>query len=116
MMIRRPYPENLPDLVKKALDVFSDEEIEALEAFFDHETREFLFIGFIGPGGKMTEFAESEKAAALEILNVQYRLELKYREGYIHDSVIVDLEKRIRDNAQEAFERYMRKINTRGSL
>lgn len=62
------YRETLPPNVKEALAVFTEEELGELKAFINQETGNFDCIGFVGPGGKVTKYANVEKYKALIIL------------------------------------------------
>lgn len=74
----------IPDYFKQT---FTSEELDALKlldedaneltAFYQYETGNFDCIGFIGPGGKVTKFAEVDKYKALLILENKIRKELK---------------------------------------
>ena len=57
-------------------DIFTTEEICSLTAFYEDDGT-FMCIGFIGPGGKTTQFAEPEKAQAIGTLEATYRSELE---------------------------------------
>ena len=61
-------PDDTPDYVRRAVEVFTDDEIAALERFYSGETGEFIGIGFIGPGGKYTRHADPAKAQAIAVL------------------------------------------------
>jgi len=78
-MSRRPYPRDISEKSREALDIFSDEELESLRAFYDVDTGGFEFLGFVGLGGKVTQFADPIKAEALAIIEEAYREELKTR-------------------------------------
>ena len=69
-------PPGCPQEVYDAIDVFTDDELESLFAEFSCETLEFVGIAFEGPDGKVCGFADPEKAAAIAVLDNQYRKEL----------------------------------------
>jgi hypothetical protein len=56
-------------------DVFTEEELNSLRAFYEDDGT-FMCIGFIGPDGKTTQFAEPNKANAIDMLEKDYLLEL----------------------------------------
>ena len=72
-MARRPYPNGITEEVRAALDVLTDEEIQALRAYWRDNV--FIGIGYDGPGGGMTQWAEPEKMAALTVLEAAYAIE-----------------------------------------
>jgi hypothetical protein len=74
---------DIPDYIKQTLTTEEKEALRLLEAeakdltaFFQEETLEFDCIGFIGPGNKVTKFAELDKYIALLILEDRIRKEL----------------------------------------
>lgn len=72
-MARRAYPIGITEEVRAALDALTDEEIQALRAYWrDHV---FIGLGYDGPGGGMTQWAEPEKMAALSVLEAAYAKE-----------------------------------------
>ena len=56
-------------------DVFTEEELNSLGAIFNNDGT-FDCIGFIGPDGKVTQFAEPDKAQAIERMEADYINEL----------------------------------------
>ncbi len=56
-------------------DVFTEEELNSLGANYNNDGT-FDCIGFIGPGGKITQFAEPDKADAIKCMEAAYRDEL----------------------------------------
>ena len=69
-------PPGCPQEVYDALDIFTDGELESLFAEFSWETGEFLGIACGMPGGKACAFADPARAAAIAVLNKQYKKEL----------------------------------------
>lgn len=70
--------DTLPINVLKALDTFTDKELDSLDNFWSFETGEFLGIGFIDPiTKKMTGFGNIEKHQALLIIEQQIISEMK---------------------------------------
>lgn len=69
-------PNNLPSGYEWLRDVFSDEEIASLTAVYSFETGEFECLGFWNEFGRVSQFAEPEKAEALARLEEDYRKEL----------------------------------------
>jgi hypothetical protein len=71
-------PEHLPVECREALKLIQDSgfDLGQLHPYFKQETGEFHGIHFIGPGGKITRFAEPKLAAALRVLDSQIRMEL----------------------------------------
>ena len=65
----------LPDGYEWLNDVFTKEELKSLRAFYEDDGT-FMCIGFIGPGGKTTQFAEPDKADAIKRMEAAYRDEL----------------------------------------
>ena len=61
---------------KRAIELFSPDELKELEAYFQDETGQFDCIGFVGPGGKVTKPASIEKYNALLVLENRVRREL----------------------------------------
>ncbi len=53
-------------------DIFTSDELDSLEAFFNEDTSEFVGIGFIGPGGLFTRFSELDKIRAIDLLEKDY--------------------------------------------
>ena len=70
-------PALLPTDYEWLKDVFTDEEIASLEAFYQHETGLFQCIGFVGETGMISQFAEPAKAQAIARLEKEYREDLK---------------------------------------
>ena len=70
-------PTTIPIAYEWLKDVFTDEEISSLQAFYEHETDLFRCIGFIGESGKVSQFAEPAKALAIARLEKDYRQDLK---------------------------------------
>jgi len=64
----RGFP-GIPDHVHDALDAFTDEELAGLQAWYHDNSGLFQCVGFIGPGGKVTRYADPVRAAALEVLD-----------------------------------------------
>lgn len=75
---------NIPEAIKQT---FSVEEMEALKllekdaeilkAYYQYETGEFDCIGFVGPGGVVTKYAEIDKYNALLVLESRIKKELR---------------------------------------
>jgi hypothetical protein len=57
-------------------EVFTDEEINSLCAFYNDDDGTFSCIGFKGSNGKVMQFAEPIKARAIELLERDFRREL----------------------------------------
>lgn len=77
-MGKRPPPglDYIPAECYAALDVFTDEEIALLTAWYDEDTGLFKCVGFVDPTtGKVTKWADLEKYKALEVLEDQVRKE-----------------------------------------
>lgn len=76
----RPPPglDYIPPECYKALDVFTDEELAALYAWYDKETGLFRCIGFL-LHDRITRWANPDKSAALEVLEDQARKEYSFR-------------------------------------
>jgi len=72
-------PECLPVECQEALKLIRDSgfSLSELHPYFMQETGEFLGVFFIGPGRKITRFAEPKLAVALQVLNAQIRRELE---------------------------------------
>ena len=71
-------PEHLPPECREALELIqaSGYDLSELRPYFLQETREFVGCHFVGPGGKITRFAEPRLAGALQVLDAQIRKEL----------------------------------------
>ncbi len=65
----------MPEEVRKALDIFTDEEIENMTAFLENDGTLYC-IGFINSEGQVCQFAEKEKSNAITVLEEQYRKEI----------------------------------------
>jgi hypothetical protein len=74
--MRKPYPKNMSLKARETLDLFTDEEVASLTAFYDGDTSEFLGIGFINEYGKWSKFANKEKTDAIAVLDEEYQKEL----------------------------------------
>lgn len=72
----RSYPSGLPPDTIAALDSLTDNEIAMLTPWYYEGTGEFWCIGFVGPGGKVTKWADKKRAMALTQLERQIKLEL----------------------------------------
>ena len=72
--MRKPYPPNVPPEVHTALDAFTDAELNDLTVFYG-DVGEFIGVGIHGPHRNMMKFGDPLKAAALEVLEEQARLE-----------------------------------------
>ena len=70
----------IPEGYEWLQDVFTKEELNSLRAFYEDDGT-FMCIGFIGPNGKTTQFAEPSKAKAIGMMEQAYLLELY--ESYI---------------------------------
>jgi len=81
-LMRKPYPNNIPEEVYQALDVFTDYEIEMMTAVFSEETGEFEFIGLKLFSDKVVIPSEKEKFEAIKILEDQYKKELIQIHGF----------------------------------
>lgn len=75
--------ESVPDDVILAIERLHQLGVEEFEAYYQHETGEFVGLGFIGPGGKFTRPANPEALAALEIVEQQYIKELGMMRGCV---------------------------------
>lgn len=72
--------DKLPTVVRAAIKVFTDEEMESLYIAWSYERpNEFIGIGFSGPGDRFTKFAELEKAMALAVMEDHVRKEIDQR-------------------------------------
>lgn len=60
---------------KAAMELLAD-DADILEVYFQDTTGEFDCIGFVGPGGKVTKFANLDKYNALLVLENRVRREL----------------------------------------
>lgn len=71
---RKPYPPGCPPEVYAALDAFTDEELTELHAFRESDGL-LIGIGVRGPNGEYTRFGDPAKAAAIEVLEIQWEKE-----------------------------------------
>lgn len=76
MLDRSQLPKDVPEEVIQAMQVFTDEELLGLSAYYEQETNLFWGIGFIGPGGKVTKYANPDKYAAMMVMEDEIRKEL----------------------------------------
>lgn len=60
---------------KAAMELLAD-DAKNLEAYFQDTTGDFDCIGFVGPGGKVTKYANLDKYNALLVLEERIRREL----------------------------------------
>lgn len=79
--MRKPYTKNMSLKACEALDVFTDEEVATLTAFYDDDTSKFLGIGFINKYGKWSKFANKNKSDAIAVLDGELRKELGETDG-----------------------------------
>jgi len=71
----RAYPSGLLPETKDALDMLTDDEIAELTIWYDERTSEFAYVGFVGPGGKVTKWADERRALAIAQMEKQMRWE-----------------------------------------
>ncbi len=68
----RPWPLRIllsaPPAVQESYAVFSPDEREGLAAYYFDSDGEFNCLGFEGPDGKVTQYADPERAYALRVL------------------------------------------------
>jgi len=70
----------LPEGVWAALAVLTTEELENLRAFW-REDGAFWGIGFVGPGGKVCRYGDKRRRDACDIIESQYRREIRKYHG-----------------------------------
>ena len=70
-------PNDIPSGYEWLKDVFTDKEIASITAVYSYETGKFECLGFWNEHGRVSQFAEPEKAEALARLEEAYREELE---------------------------------------
>lgn len=79
--MRRPPPgtPGVPPEVYAAIEVFTDEELAVLEAFYQDTTGKFLCVGFVSKTtGKITKWADQAKYDAIAIIEDACRRDQPY--------------------------------------
>ncbi len=79
--MRRPPPgiPGIPPEVYDAIEVFTDEELAGLKAYYQDTTGKFVYIGFVSKTtGKITKWADQAKYDAIAIMEDACRREQPY--------------------------------------
>lgn len=86
----------LPRSVRKALYVFSDEELSCISAYVSQDTGILQGIGFM-EDGEIIKPDDPNKAYALKVIEEHYRIELETLHSMMKNSAIQQVDKKISD-------------------
>lgn len=84
----------LPRTVRKALSIFSDEELSRISAFVSQDTGILQGIGFM-ENGELTRPDDLNKAYALTVIEEYYRLELETLHSTMKNSATQQVDAKI---------------------
>lgn len=84
----------LPRSVRRALSVFSDEELSRISAFVSQDTGTLQGIGFM-KDGELIKPDDPNKAYALTVIEEHYRIELETLHSMMKNSAIQQVDEKI---------------------
>lgn len=73
---KNTLPKSIPARVRKAMQVFTNEELNQIQAFVSQKTGRFWGLGFGVENGELVKPTDPKKLAALAVMETEYQKEL----------------------------------------